>query len=173
MKAKGLLYFGVTFLIFGLLGCRSVNKTDPSRKYPLLHSLQGVINTSDPKELLDILVAKVPSRENPRDIFPWERLAVPLKHEALMRLLEMQVSYFHAKPFKADNRGVGVDNIAVWVKDGPSDMLEVVATPTWNPIRQDAAGAKYYVLETFEFDRTGRLVSRSAYLERPDIPHQQ
>ena len=118
----------------------------------------------DPKELLAIVVAKdPPERENPRDIPPWDRLAYPLKHEALMRLLEMQAGHFSEKRLKPSGGGTGLDSIAVWVKEIGQDIVRVIATASWEPTRTDVAGIKYYELEMLEFDNDGRLVTRAAY----------
>jgi hypothetical protein len=166
MKPDYFVSIGVLCSLVVLLSCRSMNEDGQSAKYPLLRSLQGTVNRDDPRELLSMVVAQdPPKRENPREIPPWQRLANPLKHEALMRLLELQVTHFAGRPFKPTDEGTGIDSIAVWVKATRQDRVEIVATPTWKPIRSDVTGAQYYVLELLEFSRDGRLTTRQVYSE--------
>jgi len=171
-----IIYFGTVIGII-CIGCNnkseeriSKNKIKESNNnYILLTYIKGgkpgMID--DPKLLIELILAKNFNSEGvDNENHPWHDLEVPLKHEALMKLLEVQNDHFAGSSFTPSNEGVGIDHIVILIKNNQLNRVEILATPQWHPIRKDLAGDAYFVLELLVFERSGKLIGRTPYKEK-------
>jgi hypothetical protein len=167
MNMKTLFCVGLICSLTALMSCRTMNQKTQQRPYPLLVSLPGSASImEDPRALLNILKAPDPLAQEGKDVIqPWEHLALPLKHQVLMRLLEIQHIRFGAVPPKPAHEGTGIDHIVVSVRQEKPSSFVFLATPQWSPPRTDALGDSYYELELLEFGSDGRLLYRASYNE--------
>lgn len=167
MNPKALFCVGVVCSLTALVSCQTMDQDAQQRQYRLLASLpEGASIMQDPKALLSILKAADPlAREDREAIQPWEHLALPLKHQALMRLLDIQHSRFGTAPPEPMREGIGIDHIVVSVQQERASNVVFLATSQWTPLRSDATGDNYYELELLEFSSDGRLLKREGYTE--------
>jgi hypothetical protein len=122
--------------------------------YVLLRDLDDARRRmDDPRSLLWIV------RDN--------RLDTDLKHEALMRLLEIQANHFAGASPGAAGGGVGVDHVVVKFEKEETGANIILATPQWKPVRPDIGNPKelYYELELITVDNSGRVMKRTPYKE--------
>ena len=170
-------FYAIALPFVALFGCdqHSSDKLEPMEAdplvdhYPILSYFPGDTASSlidDPKTLLDILMSdKLALVKDQESAHPWDTLKLPLKHQALMRLLEIQAERFRGNVPPAVAEGVGIDHQVVSIEEVLPNRVTILATPQWYPIQEDIAipEDKYYVLEILKFDQNGRLLERLPY----------
>jgi hypothetical protein len=91
-----------------------------------------------------------------------------VKHEALRALLDLQYHRFGVEVNPPIKKGTGIDHVYICSETSPSNVfLRLVGTPSKKAdVRaKDSNDCDYWSMEQLDFDRDGRLISRTAYAE--------
>jgi len=148
-----------------VIGYALFQQTQSSKRYPLLSRALPSAALSDAFVLLQVLTEECSEPNSSAQSATFHAaLELPLKQEALIRLLELQTELTD-EHFPISSGGLGIDHIAVWVNRRDAQSVTVVGTASFIPTRTDSAlNESYFELEEFIFDTNGRLQHRSPHL---------
>lgn len=87
------------------------------------------------------------------------------RHEAVRALLNLQKKQFGVDTTPSASRGTGIDHVYVVQEPAPTNIfLRIVATPSKEADIHAPEGDDWS-MEQLDFDKDGRLTSRTAYIQ--------
>jgi hypothetical protein len=92
---------------------------------------------------------------------------VETRHEAVRGLLDLQKTKFGVR-LKKSSRGSGIDHVYITEEPASANVfLRIVATPSKHAdiLARDKSDCDYWSMEQLDFDKDGRLIGRTAYVE--------